>query len=62
MSFALLTLDFGREQVAIEPRHVMAFHPFWVQNPESPEDPKAGRNEQAGALPDLCDLTASLIS
>lgn len=40
MTFATLTLDFGREHVAIEPRHVMAFHPAWLPNPESPEDPK----------------------
>lgn len=43
MTFAVLTLDFGCEHVAIEPRHVMAFHSAWLPNPESPEDPKGGR-------------------
>lgn len=43
MAFVTLTLDFGREHVAVEPRYVMAFHPAWLPNPESPEDPKGGR-------------------
>lgn len=43
MAFVTLTLDFGREHVAVEPRYVMAFHPAWLPNPESPEDPKCGR-------------------
>lgn len=43
VTFITLTLDFGHEQVAVEPRYVMAFHPAWLPNPESPEDPKEGR-------------------
>lgn len=42
MSFATLTLDFGRESVAVEPRYVMAFHPTWIASSESPDDPAAG--------------------
>jgi len=43
LTFATLTLDFGREHVAIEPRHVMALHPAWLPNPENPEAAEGGR-------------------